>query len=123
MKSGQRECEPSAEMMMSGKKAFVKELDGGREYQRVVDPAETWGVKAGRVRLEAGASCGVHSTGEREEVLVFLSGAGMAYAGDERLTVGQGKVCYIPPNTEHNIVNTGSEPLVYIFCVAPVRPG
>lgn len=108
---------------MSGKKAFVTELDGGREYQRVVDPAETEGMKAGCVRLESGASCGVHSTGEREEVLVFLSGDGVAYAGAERLAVGQGKVCYIPPNTEHNIVNTGSEPLVYIFCVAPVQPG
>ncbi|MHC5138324.1 MAG: hypothetical protein ACYSOF_00285 [Planctomycetota bacterium] len=29
-------------------------------------------------------------------------------------------MCYIPPRTEHNILNTSTEPLVYIFCVAPV---
>jgi mannose-6-phosphate isomerase-like protein (cupin superfamily) len=39
--------------------------------------------------------------------------------GEETSKVGNGKICYIPPNTEHDVKNTGSEPLVYIYCVAP----
>jgi mannose-6-phosphate isomerase-like protein (cupin superfamily) len=55
-----------------------------------------------------------------EELLVFLSGAGAALIGqDTRLQVGAGKAVYIPPQTAHDIVNTGGEPLVYVFCVAP----
>ncbi len=36
------------------------------------------------------------------------------------LTAMTGRAEDTPPQTEHNILNTGTEPLVYIFCVAPV---
>jgi len=29
---------------------------------------------------------------------------------------------YIPPATRHNVTNTGSETLEYVFVVAPARP-
>ncbi len=32
---------------------------------------------------------------------------------------GAGETAYIPPQTAHDILNTGTEPLVYVFCVAP----
>ncbi|HOQ03863.1 MAG TPA: cupin domain-containing protein [Anaerohalosphaeraceae bacterium] len=100
--------------------AFVAELNNRKDYQRVIDPAYTCGMKAGRVWLEPGTDCGVHSTEDREEALIFLSGRGTARIKGKDFAVGEGRVCYIPPHTEHNIINTGSEPLVYIFCVAPV---
>ncbi|MEJ5259325.1 MAG: cupin domain-containing protein [Anaerohalosphaeraceae bacterium] len=102
--------------------AFVTELNNQRAYQRVIDPAFTCGMKAGRVWLEPGGDCGVHSTEGHEEALVFLSGQGTAQIAGKDYPVGEGRVCYIPPYTEHNIINTGREPLVYIFCVAPVQP-
>lgn len=101
--------------------AFVAELNNQRDYQRVIDPAHTCGMKAGRVWLEPGTDCGVHSTEDREEALIFLSGQGTARIADRDFPVGEGKVCYIPPHTQHNILNTGTQPLVYIFCVVPVR--
>ncbi len=105
---------------MNQTKAFVIDINDKKEYQRLIPGAPTTcGMKSGRVYLEPGADCGVHSTEDKEEQLVFLQGAGAAHIGDEQLQVGAGKVCYIPPQTEHNIVNTGDEPLVYIFCVAP----
>ena len=104
-------------------KAFVVELNDRREYQRLFQSPQTMGMKAGRVWLDPGAECGSHSTGDREECLVFLAGEGIARIGQKELHIGAGKVCYIPPNTEHNIINTGSEPLVYIFCVAPAAEG
>ncbi len=105
---------------MDTKKAFVIELNDEKGYQRLIPGAPTThGMKSGRVYLEPGADCGVHSTEDKEEQLVFLSGTGTAIIGEEDIPVGVGKVCYIPPQTQHNILNTGTEPLVYIFCVTP----
>lgn len=107
---------------MEEKKAFVIAVNDEKNYQRLLPGAPTThGMKSGRVYLEPGADCGVHSTEDKEEQLVFLRGQGTAHIAGEALTVGAGMVCYIPPQTEHNIVNTGDVPLVYIFCVAPVK--
>ena len=105
---------------METKKAFVVELNDAKEYQRLLPgvPA-TYGMKSGRVYLEPGAECGEHSTKENEEQLVFLQGEGIAIIAEETMQVAKGKIVYIPPETVHNIKNTGSKPLIYIFCVAP----
>jgi len=83
---------------------------------------QTYGMRSGRVYLQSGEACGQHSTDQHEEMLVFLSGQGLALIGKEQnaYPVGEGKVSYIPPHTTHNIKNTGAKPLVYIYCVAPV---
>jgi len=39
---------------------------------------------------------------------------------NDRYQVGQGKVVYIPPQTAHDVSNTGKEPLIYVYCVSPV---
>jgi len=104
------------------RKPLVVELNDRAEYQRLLDgQAQTCGMKVGRVHLAAGASCGEHTTGEREEVLIFLGGCGRMLIGKQRKAyeVGVGKVSYIPPETLHDIQNTGAGPLVYVFCVAP----
>jgi len=84
---------------------------------------QTCGMRSGRVYLAPGESCGQHSTKDHEELLVFLSGKGVILIGEQQTPyeVGKGKVCYIPPHTIHNNKNTGTEPLVYIYCVAPVK--
>ena len=108
--------------MPSTENAIVVELNDKPEYQRVLEgPPQTGGMKVGRVHLEAGKACGEHSTKEKEEILVFLSGDGELLIGEERevLAVGAGRVAYIRPETIHDVKNTGSEPLIYIFCVSP----
>ena len=101
-------------------KPFVVELNDEHDFQRLLPgQPQTHGMKSGRVYLEPGSECGKHSTGEREELLVFLSGNGQAIIEDEQaFEVGQGKIAYIPPQTVHNIKNTSDEPLIYIYCVA-----
>ncbi len=104
------------------RKPLVVELNDRPEYQRLLDgQSQTYGMKVGRVHLGAGASCGEHTTGEREEVLIFLAGSGRMLIGKQRevFDVSLGKVSYIPPETIHDIQNTGNGPLVYVFCVAP----
>ena len=109
--------------MDSSQKVFIEVLNNDSEYQRLLaGQPQTCGMRSGRVYLPAGQSCGLHSTKAHEELLVFLSGNGQLLIGEnDKFEVGVGKVSYIPPHTEHNVQNTGSEPLVYIFCVAPVN--
>jgi mannose-6-phosphate isomerase-like protein (cupin superfamily) len=102
----------------------VLELTETGEYQPLLRGIpQTCGMRSGRVYLKPGESCGQHSTGDHEEQLVFLSGRGTAYSGPGKdpIPVGVGKILYFPPQMLHDIHNTGNEPLVYIYCVAPVR--
>lgn len=97
---------------------LVIELSNTAEYQSLLKYPKTHNLHAGRVYLKPGTDCGEHSTGENEEMLVFLSGKGQAIIGNKTFDVGKGKITYIPPQTIHNIKNNSNEPLVYIFCVA-----
>ena len=108
--------------MASSEKVLVVNLNDSPDYQKLLDgEPQTRGMRAGRVYLRPGKTCGQHSTGSNEEVLVFLSGQGVLLAGEnDSFQVGKGKVSYIPPNTIHDVKNTGVEPLIYIYCVAPV---
>ena len=107
--------------MASSQEVFVVDLNEKTEYQRLLQgKPQTCGMRSGRVYLKPGESCGQHSTKQNEEMLIFLSGQGELVIGEkEQLLVGQGKISYIPPNTIHNVKNTGSGPLIYIYCVAP----
>jgi len=102
-------------------KPFVLDLNDEHAFQRLLDDkTQSFGMKAGRVYLNPGDSCGQHSTNDREELLVFLAGSGKAIIeASDTFEVGLGKVAYIPPRTLHNVENTGDEPLIYVYCVAP----
>jgi len=110
---------------MASQKALVIDLNEGSGYQRLLGGLEkepkTRGMRSGKVSLQPKEDCGRHSTDKCEELLVFLAGSGSVLIGEaETLAVGKGKICYIPPHTTHNIVNSGTEPLVYVYCVGPV---
>jgi len=103
---------------------FVRSLEDPCDYHLLLTGRpQTFGMRSGRVRLAPGKSIGLHNTKDNEELLVFLSGSGVALIGQEtHLQVASGKVAYIPPQTTHDIQNTGTEPLMYVFCVAPAGP-
>lgn len=109
---------------MSNPRAFSVELLENSQYQSLLKKDGqllTHGMHSGRVHLEPGKECGTHNTEDKEELLVFITGQGQAHIeGQDPIEVGQGKVMYIPPQTQHNIVNTSDQPLSYVFCVAPV---
>jgi mannose-6-phosphate isomerase-like protein (cupin superfamily) len=112
---------------MAQSEAFIVELNNKPEYQRILEgPPQTCGMRSGRVFLEPGKACGLHSTKDNEELLVFLSGQGDLHIGDPaqnvaKLSVGAGRAAYIPPRTLHDVSNTGKTPLVYIYSVAPAN--
>jgi len=107
--------------MAESQGAFTIDLNDQPEYQRILEGTpQTRGMRSGRVHLPPGQACGQHSTKNHEELLVFLTGQGELLVGEgDRLVVGAGKVAYIPPETLHDVRNTGSQPLAYIYCVAP----
>jgi mannose-6-phosphate isomerase-like protein (cupin superfamily) len=110
---------------MSPTGILVIELETAAQFQRLLQGRpQTCGMRSGRVCLQPGESCGRHSTNDREEMLIFLSGKGLLLVGEEEdsFEVGEGKVAYIPPQTIHNVKNTAVEPLVYIYCVSPNLP-
>ncbi len=109
---------------MTSKNVLVLNLNREPEFQPLLEgPPKTCGMRSGRVFLKPGQSIGQHSTHAHEETLVFLAGKGQALIGPDEKScdIGAGKVLYIPPHTLHNMKNTGTEPLVYIFCVAPIQ--
>ncbi|HKM82548.1 MAG TPA: cupin domain-containing protein [Candidatus Acidoferrum sp.] len=82
---------------------------------------QTAGMRGGSVRLKPGESVGWHSTGQNEEALVILRGSGVANVGGHGdMSVSARQMAYIPPGTKHNVTNTGSEVLEYVWVVAPV---
>ena len=113
----------SCSMVTSGK-ILVMDLSEKPEYQQLLEgKPQTHGMRSGRAYLKPGESCGQHSTKDHEELLIFLAGKGVVLIGEKEAPyeVAQGKVCYIPPYTIHNNKNTGTEPLIYIYCVAPIK--
>jgi len=82
---------------------------------------QTSGMRGGSVKLRPGESVGWHSTGEHEEALVILCGKGAAnIEGRADVPVHEKMLAYIPPGTKHNVTNTGTELLEYVWVAAPI---
>jgi mannose-6-phosphate isomerase-like protein (cupin superfamily) len=82
-------------------------------------PPQTAGMRSGRVVLRPGEHMHRHSTESNEELLLFLKGKARLVLGAESVSMEAGQVLYIPPRTEHEVHNDGSEELRYIYVVAP----
>lgn len=79
-------------------------------------------MRGGSVKLKHGESVGWHSTSQNEEALVILHGSGVAnIEGHPDVPFKENMLAYIPPATRHNVTNTGSDILEYVWVVAPTR--
>ncbi|MBU3911668.1 MAG: cupin domain-containing protein [Candidatus Omnitrophica bacterium] len=98
-------------------KARVLKLEYNDKYQRLISKESgSHGLKMGHVVLKPGESVGSHTTAEREEAIVVLKGDGEAQVGnDSAVKIRKNSVLYIPPWTDHDIKNTGTDILEYIF--------
>jgi len=85
-------------------------------------PPETGSMRSGVVTLRAGTSVGLHSTKNYEELIIILQGQATVQVKDRTtVTIEAGQAFYCPPETEHDVFNSGDEPLQYIYIVAEVR--
>ena len=80
---------------------------------------ETGSFRSGLVTLAPGKSIGVHNSGVNEEILVPLEGQGeLRFSDHEPIVIKPGMITYAPAHTEHDVFNTGTERLRYIFITA-----
>ena len=105
----------------AGPRPFARSLDCPTgECALLEGVPQTAGMRSGFVRLQPGASVGWHTTGQHEEELVVLRGEGSAVIeGQAAQPLVAPAIAYVPPNTRHNVRNTGKEPLEYVYVVAP----
>ena len=90
----------------------------GEHYIPVLKPEQTAMLKSGLVTLKPGEEVGEHTTDSREEVIVFLEGSGEVETDrNGRKAVKAGQAAYNPPETRHNVINTGESDLRYIYIV------
>ena len=73
------------------------------------------------VDVEPGGEQKPHSHGP-QQIYVITRGTGRMKVGDTERDVGAGHLVFIPPDTEHGIVNTGDETLTYISAATPAFP-
>ena len=79
-------------------------------------------MKSGLVVLVPSKSVGKHSTGPHEELLVVLEGSGeMTFGDGSKLDVRGNHTLFCPPDTEHNVTNTGTATLRYVYVVASTK--
>lgn len=69
------------------------------------------------VRIHPGETVPTHTHGDEDQVYFVASGTGFVILDGERTEVAAGSSVLIPLGTEHEITNTGSEPLDYVFFV------
>jgi mannose-6-phosphate isomerase-like protein (cupin superfamily) len=85
-------------------------------------PPETVTMRSGSIVLLPARNVGRHTTGNNEEVLVVFSGGGeMRLADGTVLNLKPYAILYCPPDMEHDVFNTGNEPLRYVYLVARAR--
>ncbi len=87
------------------------------EYQELLSGRPTSdGIFSGLVTLKPNEKVGEHDTEHYEEVLVVLTGEGqMIFKNGNLLELKFGVLAYCPPNTAHNVKNTGKTPLKYLY--------
>ena len=85
-------------------------------------PPETVTMKSGFVVLSPGHSVGNHSTLNHEEILIVLEGQGeMLFHDGSHLALRAHTALYCPPETEHDVKNTGTAMLRYVYVVADAK--
>jgi mannose-6-phosphate isomerase-like protein (cupin superfamily) len=85
-------------------------------------PPATATMRSGYMVLAPGKSVGRHSTRKYEEALVVLAGSGeMRIVNGETMKLTPYSVAYCPPATEHDVFNTGSDTLRYVYLVAKAQ--
>ena len=83
---------------------------------------ETGRLNVTQVRIHPGETVPRHTHSDEDQVYYVASGTGYVILDGERTDVTAGSCVLIPLGTEHEITNTGTEPLDYVFFVVFIPP-
>jgi len=91
-------------------------LDKNKNQRLLKKGHESLNVNLGHVVLRKDENIGEHITDNVEEVLVILDGEANIIINREKMVKGEkDSIIYIGPNTLHDVKNTGSKILRYIY--------
>lgn len=79
-------------------------------------------LSIGMVVLPPGEAGHPHRHGKEQETWYVISGQGRLRVGSEEAELGPDTVVVAPPGEEHQILNTGKEPLKALFLFTPAGP-
>ena len=100
----------------------VIKIKKGNYIRLLGGPPESVSMQSGAVSLQPGETVGKHSTKTNEEILIVLEGEGsFIISKGKQLLMNVNTLLYCPPDTEHDVKNTGPGILRYIFVVAKVK--
>ncbi len=107
---------------LSVKKVFCTQLKSRVRFIRLLgDSAKTGGLRCGLVTLKPKESVGEHKTINKEEALIILKGNAAVYYGkNKKIKASQSSFVYIPPQTRHNVKNSGNKILRYVYVTSQV---
>lgn len=104
------------------RKVFCTQIKGSQRFLRLLgDSNKAKGLKAGLVTLKPKESIGEHKTENKEEVLIILKGNATVYFGKHKLKATKNSFVFIPPEILHNVKNSGSKILQYVYVTALTR--
>lgn len=104
---------------MRKEKVFSVELKGRQRFTRLLGDSSKKGLRAGLVVLKPKESVGEHKTEHKEEVIIILNGSATIYYGkNKKIKAPQDTFVYIPPETLHDVKNSGSRILRYLYVTA-----
>ncbi len=69
--------------------------------------------------INPGEDIGLETHGDVDQTLVFVSGTGKAILNGKEEPIEADALFFVPAGTEHNFVNTGTEPLKLFTIYAP----
>jgi mannose-6-phosphate isomerase-like protein (cupin superfamily) len=84
----------------------------------LVKPPQSSFLKASKVLLSPGEEVGEHVTENREEIILVLKGEGILMNGRLSIPLKEGQVHHVGENTLHNVKNTSSSDLEYVYVVS-----
>lgn len=95
--------------------------DAKEKYMRLFSKKDGSAIslRSGCVVLRPGENVGEHSTDEQEEILIILEGKGkLLLSKSVEIEFEKNSAAYIPPRTVHDVKNTGTVNLKYVFVTA-----
>ena len=103
-------------------KVICMQLKGRQRFLRLLgDSSKAIGLRSGLVTLKPQELIGEHKTENKEEVIIILKGSATVYYGKgKKIRAPQNTFVYIPPETTHNVKNSGSKILQYVYVTTQV---
>ena len=71
------------------------------------------------MNIPAGEDIGQETHQHVEQILYFQSGSGIAVLDGKESAISAGDVVIVKPGTQHNFINTGTEPLIVATVYVP----